>query len=189
MPSATTEPPVSHQCGTARRSTRRPTARRCGLPPTSSAASRCCCCHSPPSRHPPSSSAASFLTSLFTAMLASIYPSLVYRQEEPCALLTDLRRASRARQGGIAHLRGTSAGHSGRRIAPLARSFLPRAPVGWDGAAAPVQRLLPRGCAGLPRGPSAAKHGPTTRAQATGQAKASSGRICSRRPSASPRPE
>ena len=62
-------------------------------------------------------------------------------------------------------------------------------PVGWDGASAPVQRLLPRGCPGLPRGPSAAKHGPTTRAQATGQAKASSGRICSRRPSASPRPE
>ena len=71
----------------------------------------------------------------------------------------------------------------------LHASEFPPSRACWDGASAPVQRLLPRGCAGLPRGPSAAKHGPSTRAQATGQAKASSGRICSRRPSASPRPE
>ena len=49
--------------------------------------------------------------------------------------------------------------------------------------------LLPRGCPGLPRRSSTAKHGPSARAQATGQAKASSGGLCSRRSSHSQRSE
>ena len=49
--------------------------------------------------------------------------------------------------------------------------------------------LLPRGCPGLPRRPSTAKHGPSARAQATGQAKAPSGGLSPWRSSRSQRSE